>query len=120
MERVAGIGGVFFRARDPKALGEWYARHLGLTLEEWGGALFHDGDATTVWSPFPQDTDYFGASGQQAMVNYRVRDLDAMVAQLRAAGIEVEGPADEQGLGRFAWAVDLEGNRLELWEPAPR
>ena len=120
MERVAGIGGVFFRARDPKALAEWYSRHLGLELEEWGGALLREGEATTVWSPFPADTDYFGRADQQAMINYRVSDLDAIVAQLRSAGVDVEGPADESGLGRFAWAVDPESNRFELWEPPQR
>lgn len=118
MERVVGVGGVFFRARDPKQLGQWYERHLGIDIADWGGKVFRavDGDET-VWAPFARDTTYFGDSGQEAMLNYRVRDLDAMIDQLRAAGVEVadERHADENG--RFAWAVDPEGNRFELWEP---
>ena len=117
MERVTGIGGVFFRARQPAELAAWYARHLGLAVEEWNGAVLRAaGGETLVWSTFPDDTEYFGSSGQQAMVNYRVRDLDAMLAQLRAAGVEVEGPAD-LAQGRFGWGVDPDGNRFELWQP---
>jgi predicted enzyme related to lactoylglutathione lyase len=116
MERVLGIGGVFFRARDPEVLRQWYAETLGLELEDFGGAVFTDGP--TVWSLFPADTDYFGASGQQAMVNYRVRDLDAMLAQLREAGVPIDAEIEESEQGRFAWASDPEGNRFELWEPA--
>ena len=88
MARVVGIGGVFFRARDPDALRQWYVEHLGIEPEDHGGALFEGGH--TVWSIFPDDTDYFGPSGQKGMVNYRVDDLDAMLDQLRAAGAEVD------------------------------
>ncbi len=112
-----GIGGVFFRARDPAALGRWYAEHLGIDLEDYGSARF-TGDGTTVWSPFPEDTDYFGPSGQRLMVNYRVRDLDAMLAQLRASGVPVDEKIEEYDYGRFGWATDPEGNRFELWQPA--
>jgi predicted enzyme related to lactoylglutathione lyase len=119
-ERVAGIGGVFFRAHHPAELGAWYAEHLGLALEDFGGTVFTAaaGDQT-VWSPFPEDTAYFGASGRQFMVNYRVRDLDAMLAQLRAAGVDVDERVEEHEYGRFGWATDPEGNRLELWQPPP-
>ncbi len=118
MERVVGIGGAFFRARDPERLRAWYAEHLGLELEDWGGQVFSaaDGDVT-VWSTFSSESDYFPRK-QAWMLNYRVRDLDAMLAQLRAAGVEVDEKVDEEDPnGRFAWAVDPEGNRFELWEP---
>ena len=115
MERVQGIGGVFFRAQDPDALRAWYAEHLGLDLQDWGGAVFEGNQ--TVWSIFAGDTDYFGPSGRQSMVNYSVRDLDAMLEQLRAAGVAVEPKIDESELGRFGWATDPEGNRFELWQP---
>lgn len=119
MERVTGIGGVFLRARDPAALAAWYAEHLGLEVEGWGGAVLRSaGGETLVWAPFPADTGYFGRPDQQAMVNYRVRDLDAMLARLRAAGVEVEGPQEVEN-GRFGWGTDPEGNRFELWQPNP-
>jgi predicted enzyme related to lactoylglutathione lyase len=115
--RAQGIGGVFFRSADPAALAAWYAEHLGLEVEEWGGSVLSaDAGDVTVWSPFPADTGYWPAA-QQAMVNYRVRDLDALLAQLRAAGVEVDERVEETENGRFAWAVDLEGNRFELWQP---
>jgi predicted enzyme related to lactoylglutathione lyase len=119
MERVTGIGGVFFRARDPQALARWYEQHLGIELEDWGGKAFSaEAGDITVWSPFKADTTYFGPSGREWMVNFRVRDLDAMVAQLRDAGVEVIDEGHEDENGRFGWAVDPEGNRFELWEPA--
>ena len=120
MDRVTGIGGVFFRSADPAALRRWYSEHLGITDEEFGSVFRWEGDGATVWSPFGADTDYFGPSGQAWMVNYRVNDLDAMLAQLRAAGVEVVDAVEEMdGIGRFGWAVDPEGHRFELWEPAP-
>ena len=120
MERVLGIGGTFFRSREPDALGAWYADNLGIELTEWGGAVFlATEDDATVWSLFPASTEYFGSSDQQAMLNYRVRDLDAMLAQLRAAGAVVDDEVQEDANGRFGWATDPEGNRFELWEPRP-
>lgn len=115
MERVLGIGGVFFRARDPDALRKWYAEHLGIAIQDWGGSSFEGGQM--IWSVFADDTDYFGPSGQQSMVNYRVRDLDAILAQLHNAGVSVDDEIDESEFGRFGWASDPEGNRFELWEP---
>jgi predicted enzyme related to lactoylglutathione lyase len=112
MERVLGIGGVFFRARDPEALGAWYAENLG--VPEMFSA--ESGDLT-VWSTFAADTEYFGHAEQQSMLNYRVRDLDAMLAQLRAAGADVDDKVEEYNYGRFGWATDPEGNRFELWQP---
>jgi catechol 2,3-dioxygenase-like lactoylglutathione lyase family enzyme len=121
VERVTGIGGVFFRASAPKELHDWYSRHLGVPAGDYG-AMFEPGDGgpPLVWTPFPADTSYFGPSGQQWMVNYRVRDLDAMLNQLREAGVEVLADVQElDGVGRFGWAVDPEGHRFELWEPEP-
>jgi predicted enzyme related to lactoylglutathione lyase len=118
-ERVAGIGGVFFLARDADALRQWYADHLGIDIDpSYGGASFAWTEGgSTVWCPFPRETAHFGHDDQAWMVNYRVRDLDAMLAQLRLAGVELADELEESEYGRFAWAYDPEGNRFELWEP---
>lgn len=120
MERVVGIGGVFLKARDPIALAAWYRDHLGLPVEPgqtYGALTSSAAGETTVWSTFPADTPYFGAGPATGMVNYRVTDLDAMLAQLRAAGAAVEDRVETYDYGRFGWATDPEGNRFELWEP---
>lgn len=123
MKRVTGIGGVFFKSRDPKALGEWYRRHLGLNVEAWGGALFRwaeddkAGTGTTLWNPFKADTDYFAPSTAPFMINFRVADLHGLLAALRAEGCEVLDKTDESEFGKFGWVIDPEGNKLELWEP---
>jgi predicted enzyme related to lactoylglutathione lyase len=123
MERVMGIGGVFFKARDHKALGEWYKTHLGVDVQPWGGAAFSWGEGSddpkgvTAWSLFRADTRHFEPSTAPFMLNYRVRDLDAMLAQLRAAGVPVDDKVDDSEYGRFGWAMDPEGNRIELWQP---
>lgn len=125
MERVLGIGGVFLKARDPAALGRWYAEHLGLAVDPaWNGAALRwrddpSPDASTAWALFADDSGYFGQASQRAMVNYRVRDLDAMLAQLRAAGVAVDEKVDDSAFGRFGWFTDLEGNRVELWQAPP-
>lgn len=119
MERVTGIGGVFFRSKDPTALAHWYRDHLGIPSGVDGDHVWAEQRGPTVFAPFGEDTDYFGRRDQQAMLNFRVGDLDAMLAQLRASGVSVdEQVTDEGGVGRFGWAVDPEGNRFELWEPA--
>ena len=119
-QRVTGIGGVFLRGRDHEALRAWYERNLGIPLAEWGGHVFEAMPGTsTVWSIFAGDTDYWPVE-QQVMVNYRVDDLDAALRHLREAGSAVAPSVDEdENYGRFAWAEDPEGNRFELWEPAP-
>jgi predicted enzyme related to lactoylglutathione lyase len=118
VERVDGVGGVFLRGRDPEALRAWYAANLGIDVQDWGGFPFQAaGGDTTVWSVFAGDTGYW-PQAQQVMVNYRVRDLDAMLAQLRAAGAEVDDKVEELEFGRFGWAADPEGNRFELWQPS--
>ncbi len=127
MARVTGIGGVFFRARDPKALSAWYVQHLGLPLSDYGGVNFLWSDevppttGTTAWSLFHADTKYFGpgkdGAPQAAMINYRVDDLDALLTQLAAAGVTIDPNREDASYGRFAWITDPEGNRLELWQP---
>ena len=119
MERVTGIGGMFFRARDPDALARWYAEHLGIDQLKGGDTLWWQERGPAVFAPFPADTDYFGRPEQAWMLNLRVRDLDARLAQLRAAGVAIDSQDTQEGIGRFAWLVDPEGNRVELWEPAP-
>jgi predicted enzyme related to lactoylglutathione lyase len=119
MERAVGVGGIFFRAKDPLALAEWYRKHLGIPVEagQTFGPLKSLGpDEMTVWATFPVDTPYFGTPSP-FMVNYRVRDLDAMLAQLRAAGAKVDYKVEDYDYGRFGWATDPEGNRFELWQP---
>ncbi len=120
MERVIGIGGVFFKARDPKVLAAWYRENLGVPIAEGQtyGALKSTGAGEqTVWSTFPADTPYFGPGPASCMVNYRVQNLEAMLAQLRAAGVVVDEKTEDYEYGRFGWATDPEGNRFELWEP---
>ncbi|HEX4975927.1 MAG TPA: VOC family protein [Pseudomonadales bacterium] len=123
MKRVTGIGGIFFKAKDPKALGEWYRQHLGMNVEEWGGVAFRwaednsSGTGTTIWSPFKADTDYFAPSTAPFMVNFRVADLHALLAALRAEGCEVQDKVEESEFGKFGYVIDPEGNKLELWEP---
>jgi predicted enzyme related to lactoylglutathione lyase len=119
-ERVTGVGGIFFRGRDPQALAAWYRDRLGVPLDPSGAFAPFVSAAPgemTIWSVMPDDTEYFGSGGQSSMVNYRVRDLDAMLAQLEAAGVEIAPERQDAEYGRFAWIVDPEGNRIELWEP---
>ena len=120
MERALGIGGFFFRAADPQALVEWYRERLGVaTMAPAGdGDVWQQQAGPTVFAPFAQDTDYFGRPEQSFMLNFRVADLDAMLDQLRTAGVEVDERVELlEGIGRFGWATDPEGNRIELWEP---
>jgi predicted enzyme related to lactoylglutathione lyase len=120
MESVVGIGGVFFKARDPQALAAWYREHLGVPVESgqtYGMLVSKAGGEATVWSTFPLNTDYFGKGPAPFMINYRVRNLDAMLSQLRAAGVPVDERVEDYDYGRFGWATDPEGNRFELWEP---
>jgi predicted enzyme related to lactoylglutathione lyase len=117
MERVLGIGGYFVRATDPVALGAWYRDCLGLDADENG--LWRQEAGPTVFATFESETDYFGSRAEQAMINFRVRTLDAMLTQLRSKGADVaEDTQDMEGVGRFGWVTDPEGNRIELWQPA--
>ena len=120
MEKVSGIGGVFFRAEDPEALSKWYQEMLGVdpVPGDMSSMPWQTEAGITVFAPFPAETDYFPAR-QQVMVNFRVGDLDAMLAQLAAGGVEPFNQQTMEGLGRFAHILDPEGNAIELWEPAP-
>ena len=123
MKRVTGIGGIFFKSADPRALGAWYRKHLGLDVTDWGGALFRWGGegseaGVTVWSPFAQDTDYMAPGTASFMVNYRVEDLDGLLAVLESEGCNVVERTESSEQGKFGWVIDPEGNKIELWEPA--
>jgi predicted enzyme related to lactoylglutathione lyase len=117
VERVLGIGGYFLRAADPLALNAWYRDCLGLDVDDHG--VWNQAPGPTVFATFESESDYFGSRAQQTMLNFRVHDLDAMLAQLRAKGADVaEETQAAEGIGRFGWVTDPEGNRVELWQPA--
>lgn len=119
MAKAIGIGGVFLKAKDPKALKAWYQKHLGIELApDFDGATIPDREGqVTVWAFFNQETDYFGAGQQSAMVNYIVDDIEALLAQLRTDGVDVDTKTSNDQYGKFGWATDPEGNRFELWQP---
>ena len=122
MKRVTGIGGIFFKSADPKRLGAWYRDHLGLDVSDWGGAIFPWGgpeseQGMTIWSPFAQDTDKMAPSNASFMINFRVADLDALLAALRAEGCNVLDKTESSDFGKFGWVIDPDGNKIELWEP---
>lgn len=119
MEKVTGIGGVFFRAKDPASLAQWYKDHLGIDLvpADYGQKSWSQEAGPTVFAPFPADTDYFGKKEQAWMINFRVRNLEAMAKQLRSTGIDVVIDPESYPNGRFARLHDPEGNPIELWEP---
>ena len=118
MAKVTGLGGVFFKTRDPKALGAWYAAHLGVPVTDYG--MTFDGPESagmTIFAPFKEDTDYFGDGPQSFMLNFRVDDLDALLKKLEDAGVRVDPKRQDEGYGKFGWIWDPEGNRIELWQP---
>jgi len=120
MARVTGIGGIFFKSRDPKALAAWYAKHLGLPVSPFGGVKFAEDESrpgVTLWTPFKEDTDYFKPSTKDFMINFRVDDLDALLAQLRSEGVQVDANVQDSEYGKFGWIMDPDGNRVELWQP---
>lgn len=125
MKRVTGLGGLFFKAKDPSAMYAWYEKHLGVKNEpHGGGAMFHWRDAddpekagVTVWSIFPSSTKYLGAEQQTFMTNFRVENLAELLKALREEGVTIDPKVDESEYGKFAWITDPEGNRIELWEP---
>jgi predicted enzyme related to lactoylglutathione lyase len=124
MARVTGIGGVFFKARgDQKELAAWYAKHLGIPLEAWGGGILRWPEdkqldqGVTVWSVAAGDSTWFAPSEASFMINYRVDDLDGLLAQLREAGVAIHKGPDVDENGKFAWIIDPDGNKVELWEP---
>jgi glyoxylase I family protein len=118
--KITGIGGVFFRAKDPEVLGEWYKKNLGVFGMDANYEPWAQQQGPTVFMPFPADTDYFGSKSQNFMLNFRVEDLDGLLQQLRTSNVKVVKEVEEQtGVGRFAAIEDPEGNRIELWEPQP-
>jgi predicted enzyme related to lactoylglutathione lyase len=121
MAKAVGVGGVFLKARDPKALSAWYAAHLGIQSQGAGSLAFEGPESAgmTVFAHFPIDSTYFGEGAQQSMVNFRVDSVDELLTQLAAAGVRIDPKRDDSEYGRFAWIWDLEGNRVELWEPPP-
>jgi len=125
MKRVTGIGGVFFKAKDPAALRVWYQLHLGIDVQEWGGAAFPWTDAdgkpaggTTIWS-IADGGDHFAPGTAAFMVNYRVADLHSLLTALRSERCNVLDKVEESDFGKFGWVIDPEGNKVELWEPPP-
>lgn len=124
MKRVTGIGGIFFKAKDAPALQAWYKRHLGIDVQEWGGTAFawanSDGTpttGTTIWSISASESDTFAPSSAPFMINYRVADLLELVKVLRSEGCQVLERIDDSEYGKFAWVIDPEGNKVELWQP---
>ena len=127
MARVTGVGGIFFKTRgDRAALAAWYQKYLGLQPEEWGGVILRWPDdkapdgGLTVWHVADRDSKWFAPSDASFMVNYRVDNLDEMLAQLREGGVEIVGGPDSDESGKFAWIMDPDGNKVELWEPRAR
>jgi catechol 2,3-dioxygenase-like lactoylglutathione lyase family enzyme len=117
--KAVGVGGVFLKASDPEKLSAWYVQHLGIPLQD-GGAVAFDGPESvgmTVFAHFPVSTKYFGEGSQQAMINFRVDNLDELIAALAAANVRIDPKREDLAYGKFAWIWDLEGNRVELWEP---
>lgn len=127
MARVVGLGGVFFKSKDPKKLGAWYRKHLGVDVQDWGGAAFDWREGAkgnrqrfTAWTPFPAKTKYFAPQKHPYMLNFIVDDLVALLSKLRRAKVKIDRkPMEVSEFGRFAWVYDPEGRKLELWEPAP-
>jgi predicted enzyme related to lactoylglutathione lyase len=124
MKRVTGIGGVFFKAKDPAALRDWYKKHLGIDVQDWGGAVFTWSDeagnptkGTTVWSVSGLNGDYFAPSTASFMINYRVTDLASLLEVLRKEGCNVLDRNEDTEYGKFGWVMDPEGNKVELWQP---
>ncbi len=126
MKRVTGIGGIFIKSADTKRLRDWYQKHLGIEIEEWGGTAFRwtgphnpDGRGATIWSVFEASSSYFEPSAAPFMVNYRVENLHSLLAELRNEGCQVTGDVQESEFGKFGWVLDPDGNKIELWEPPP-
>jgi len=123
MQKVTGIGGIFFKAADPKALQNWYRNMLGMDVTEWGGVIFEWREPAgmppgqTIWSIFPKDAPNFEPGKATFMINYRVADVRAMITELREKGANVDDRIEESDFGVFGWVIDPEGNRIELWQP---
>ncbi len=119
--RVTGLGGFFFKTKDPKATKEWYGKHLGLPVDDYGCTFWWKdaagNDCATQWSPFKDDTTYFAPSKKEFMMNFRVENLTELLEELKKEGVTIVGEVEEYEYGKFGWIVDPEGNKIELWEP---
>ena len=120
-KRVTGLGGIFFKTEDPKAVKDWYKKHLGLNTDDYGCTFWWKDDdgnkCSTQWSPFKKDTDYFEPSKKEFMMNFRVENLIELLKVLKDEGVKIVGEMQEYDYGKFAWILDSEGNKIELWEP---
>ncbi len=120
-KRVTGIGGLFFKTKNPEKIKNWYNKHLGLNVDSYGSTFWwkdHQGtDCSTQWSPFKEDTNYFEPSQKQFMINYRVENLSELLKILKEEGVTIVGEIEEYSYGKFGWVIDPEGNKIELWEP---
>ena len=124
MKRVTGIGGIFIKSKDPDRLRDWYKRHLGIDVQDWGGAAFAwrgpdnpEGRGQTAWSVFDETSSYFDPSKSPFMVNYRVESLHTLLSALRSEGCTVDAKVEESEFGKFGWVMDPDGNRVEHWDP---
>lgn len=119
--KVTGIGGVFFKVDNPEKTKEWYKKHLGFNTDDWGCTFWwlnKDGsNGSTQWSPFPKDTNHFQPSEKEFMINYRVENLENLLEELKTSNVAIVGKVEEYDYGKFAWILDNDGNKIELWEP---
>ncbi|WP_124978761.1 VOC family protein [Nonlabens xiamenensis] len=124
MKKVTGIGGIFFKTKDVKATKQWYEKHLGLAVDEYGCTFWQAEEvernpkASQQWSPFEEKTSYFDPGRQEFMINYRVTDLENLLSELKSNGVQLVGEMQEFEYGKFGWILDLDGRKVELWEPA--
>ena len=120
-KRVTGLGGIFFKTKNPDKVKEWYGKHLGLPVDEYGCTFWwkdkEGKDSSTQWSPFKEDTNYFEPSKKQFMMNFRVENLKELLVTLEKEGVTIVGEIEEYDYGKFGWILDPEGNKIELWEP---
>jgi len=123
-KKVVGVGGIFFKTKNPQQIKDWYLKHLGFNIDPYGGTTFEarsvdnpKEEANTVWNPFKHDTNYFEPSTKEFMVNYRVEDLEKLLEQLKSEGVEIVGELQVFDYGKFAHIMDPEGNKIELWQP---
>lgn len=123
-KRVTGLGGFFFKSKDPEKIRAWYGKHLGLPVDNYGCSFWwkdkEGNDAMTQWSPFKDDTEYFNPSKKQFMMNFRVENLHELLKVLKEEGVTVVGKVEEYDYGKFGWILDPEGNKIELWEPVDK
>ncbi len=122
MKKVTGIGGIFFKCKDVEKTKQWYMKHLGLEIDSYGCTFWQEGGVkektvSQQWSPFDRDSQYFGKSGQEFMINYKVHDLDGLLKELKKENVEIAGAKESFDYGDFAWIIDCDGRKVELWQP---